>query len=344
MARTLGRWQAVLLGTVLLVGSALAVLGLYTVGNRQWIWGDNFHVRTGFRQIRGIEAGTTVRVQGIEAGIVESVLPPATPGGDVLLRLRLSGKVRHLVRSDAIVHIASEGMLGGKALEITPGSATSKPVEEDALLASQTPTELTDVLGQVTSTLESLREGQGTIGKLLKDPEAYARLVTLLQQSQETMASFQQDADGLKRLPVFRGYVEDPQTLLVRANCEQNRQCFAESDLFPPGRAVLTEDGRQRLDGLAPWLAGLKHKGSEIVVVSYADPKNPNPAAAKTLTRQQSEAVCTYLKAHHTVQKMGWFTSRKVTALGLGTSLPPLPSQEDLPPDRVEVLVFVPQG
>src|SRR5207237_9875810 len=111
-----------------------------------------------------------------------------------------------------------------------------------------------------------------------------------------------------------------------------------------PGRAVLTADGRRRLDELAPWLAGLKHKGSEIVVVTYADPQAPNPNVARTLTRQQSEAVCTYLKGQHAVQKMGWFSSRKVAALGLGTSPPPMPEKEPLPSGRIEVLVFVPQG
>ena len=50
------------------------------------------------------------------------------------------------------------------------------------------------------------------------------------------------------------------------------------------------------------------------------------------------------MKGQHAVQKMGWFSSRKVAALGLGTSPPPLAEKEALPPARVEVLVFVPQG
>jgi hypothetical protein len=98
------------------------------------------------------------------------------------------------------------------------------------------------------------------------------------------------------------------------------------------------------LDELAPWLEGLKHKGSEVVVVAYADPKTANPTTAQTVTRKQSEAVCDYLKSHHAIQKMGWFTSRKVVALGLGANPPLEPEKERLPADRVEVLVFVPQG
>lgn len=344
MTRSLSRWQAAVLGLVVVFGVVLTSAGVFAVGSRQWLWGDTFHVRAGFREIRGVEAGTRVRVQGIEAGEVEAVEPPAVPGGPVLLRLRLDGRMRHLVRADASVQIVSEGMIGGKVLAIDPGSADAEPVRDGALLASRPTAELTDVLGQVSQTLQGIREGEGTVAKLMQDPEAYAALVGLLKQSRDTMASVQQDADALKRLPVVRSYVEDPHALLVRPNAERNRQCFAEADLFEPGRAVLSAAGRKRLDELAPWLAGLKHRGSEIVVAAYADPQTANPTLARTLTRQQSEAVCDYLKEQHSVQKLSWFSSRRVTPLGCGTDPPPLPESEPLPPARIEVLVFVPQS
>ena len=94
---------------------------------------------------------------------------------------------------------------------------------------------------------------------------------------------------------------------------------------------------------LLPWLAGIKNKGSEIVVVAYADPRSSTPPVGLMVTRQQSQAVCDYLKAHHKVQKLGWFSSRNVIPLGLGTQTPPLPETEILPPDRIEVQVFLPQ-
>jgi outer membrane protein OmpA-like peptidoglycan-associated protein len=344
MSRSLSRLQAVLLGTVVLLGLGLATAGLFAIGNRQWLWSDTFHVQAGFPQIRGVEVGTRVRVQGIEGGEVEAVLSPASPGSDVVLRLRLDGKLRPLIRADASVQIVSEGMIGGKVLEIHPGTSSAPPIPNDALLASRPSVELTDVLDQVSAALDGMRDGQGTVGKLLNDPQAYSDLVTTIRQGRETLSSFQQGADAIKRLPVVRNYTEDPLSLLVRPNCERNRKCFAETDLFPRGRAVLTVEGRQRLDELAPWLDGLKHKGSEVVVVAYADPETTAPSVARKLTEEQSKAVCDYLKAQHAVQKMGWFSSRKVAALGLGSAAPPEAEKERLPPSRIEVLVFVPQG
>ena len=348
MSRGLSRPQALVLGLTVLAGLGLAVVGLFAIGSRGWFGKDALHVRVGFREIRGVEVGTRVRIQGIDAGEVIAIAPPESPDGPVVLRLSLKSDYRRLVRGNSTVQIVSEGMLGNKVLEIHRRAAKAgQPDEaaaEDALLDSEASTELADVLGQVQQTLKGIQGGEGTLGKLTRDPQAYDALLALLQQGRETMVSIGQSADAVKHLPVMRNYVEDPTALLVRPNCERNRQCFSESELFEPGRAVLTAQGRERLDTLAPWLEGMKHKGSEVVVVAYADPRSAVPALAQTITRQQSESVCDYLKKQHAIQKMGWFSSRKVTPLGQGVMPPPAPERDALPASRVEVLVFVPQS
>jgi phospholipid/cholesterol/gamma-HCH transport system substrate-binding protein len=329
---------------VVLLALALAGTGLFAVGDREFLWNRTFEIQAGFAEVRGVEVGTPVRIQGMTAGKVVAVGAPASPGDSVVLRLRLDNRLRSLVRSDSVVQIVGEGLIGGKVLEIGPGTSGAGPVEDNARLASKPPAEISDLLGRVDNAISELGKAQGTVAKLMHDPQAYDKVVAALQQTHDTLAAVQQDAEALKRLPVVRGYVEDPQALLVRPDCERNRQCFAETDLFEPGRAILTEEGRRRLDDLGPWLAGLKQKGSEVVVVAYADPRVTAPGVARPLTARQSEAVCEYLKAHHSVQKLGWFSSRKVVPLGLGNSAPPAPEAENLPAARVEVIVFIPQG
>ncbi|MGH7226812.1 MAG: MlaD family protein, partial [Gemmataceae bacterium] len=335
MSRSLSRPQALLLGLIVLLSVGLAVVGLFAVGSRGWFGKEPLHVRVGFREIRGVEVGTRVRLQGIDAGEVVNILPPETPDSPVVLRLALKDEYRRLVRASSTVQIVSEGMLGGKVLEIhrgkpKPGQADELAVE-DALLESEAGTELADILGQVKQTLQGIQNGDGTLGKLARDPKAYNALLDLLHQGRDTMASIGQSADAVKHMPIVRDYIEDATDLLVRPNCERNRQYFAEAELFEPGRAVLTAQGRQRLDNLAPWLEGMKHKGSEVVVVAYADPRRAKPSLAQALTRQQSEAVCDYLKKQHAIQKMGWFSSRKVTPLGQGVHAPPAPERDPLP-------------
>jgi phospholipid/cholesterol/gamma-HCH transport system substrate-binding protein len=336
VSRSLSRWQAILLGIVVLIGLGLGGVGLFAVGSRSWFAGDSFHVRAGFKGVQGVEPGTRVRVQGIDAGEVVAVEPPATPGSNVVLRMRIDGKMRSLIRGDATVQIVGEGLIGGKVVEINPGTTGAEPVQDNALLASRPTTELTDVLAEVKTTLQSVREGDGAMGK---------EVMATLGQTRDTMASFEKTSDAVRRLPIVNSYAQDAQKLLVRPGHERIPYVFAEADLFEPGRATLTEPGRHRLDDLAPKLKGsLMHDKAELVVVAHADPKATSARDARSVTESQSAAVLEYLKEHHSVQKAGVVSWRATTALGLGTD--PVPGEDKdakLPPARVEVLVFVPQ-
>src|SRR5262249_48130331 len=159
--------------------------------------------------------------------------------------------------------------------------------------------------------------GKGTLGRLATDPSLFDQLKKSAQRLDEAAASAKATLDAFKKVPLFGKYVEDSRGLLVRPGFERNPKVFKESDLFRPGRATRTADGEGRLDSLKGWLDGLKHKGSEVVVVAYADPQAPDPAVAKTVTDQQSKAVADYLVKQLKAQKMGLLSwSRKVTPLG----------------------------
>jgi hypothetical protein len=343
VSRTLSTLQAILLGLLLLAGVGLIGATVFAVGSRKWFGSDALHIRAGFPSVQGVEIGTKVRIRGMDAGEVVSVETPESTEAAVELRLRVHGKFRHLVRKNATVQIVSVGMLGGKAVEINPGTEKADPVEDDAVLKSKPTTELTDVLEQVRSTLDSVVEGQGTVGKLARDPQAYDALVGTLKSIQGAAHSIQADAEAVKKVPLLGGYVEDPRALLDRPGHERNRKWFREAALFEPGRAVLTRQGKAELDGLGSWFEGLNHSGSEVVVVAYADPASPDPAAARKLTQEQSKAVLEYLREKHKVQKLGFLSWRTVTALGMGVNPSPTKEREKLPAPRVEVLIFVPQ-
>lgn len=338
MTRSLSRLQAILLGVVVLVGLGLAGFGVFAVGNRQWLWSKPFHVTVGFAQLRGIEVGTPVRVQGIGAGEVVEVDVPEKIGGAVRVRLRLDAKLRHLLRTDAAAQIVSEGMLGGRAIEIDPGSAAAEPLADGGTIASRTTFELSDVVTQLVNMLQALEKEKGRFVEVADNTN------TLLRKGTDTFEALQQVAEGIKRVPLLRNYVEDPNQLVVRPNSERNRQWFATSDLFESGRAVLTGPGQERLKRLVPWMLGLtRHDGAEVVVLAYAEPGSTDSSVAKTVTQQQADTVGSFLKDNGAIYKQAGLLSRKLTTRGFGTATPPTQEKEALPASRVEVIVYVPQ-
>ena len=156
MLREIGRWRALANASFALAVLALGGFGLYQVAGRQWRVQPTFHVRARFETIGGVEAGHRVRIQGIDAGVVERVVPPREAGGPVELVLRLDDRLRGLVRRDAVARIVSEGLVGAKLIELTPGKPGSAPVAELDMMASEKPIEMTDLMQKAAASLARL--------------------------------------------------------------------------------------------------------------------------------------------------------------------------------------------
>jgi phospholipid/cholesterol/gamma-HCH transport system substrate-binding protein len=330
------------------------------VGSRGWYGKNALHVRVGFAEVRGIEVGTRVRIRGVDAGEVVSVniTSPEESQGVVLLRLRIKAGYRDQVRTNSTVQIVSEGMIGGKVLEIRPPKSGTLPgpvAGEEELLRSEPSADLSDVLTQVSDVLQGMSSGKEGVGRELvaairsikqaadTGKEALEYSKKALDKGEEALAAIQQAADASKRMPLVRSYVTNPIDILVRSKDERLRKVSREAELFAPGRAELTPGGKAKLDEVAAWMNKQKQRGSEIVVVSYADPaRNANASTAQKITEQQAETVVDYLKDHHNVHSTGWISSRRVVPLGMGTRPAPEP-EPGLPAARVEMIVFVPR-
>jgi phospholipid/cholesterol/gamma-HCH transport system substrate-binding protein len=174
MSRKLTRFQAAFLGMLVITTLGLGALGLMALNERSGWGGDNFRVHAGFQDVGGVEVGTRVRIQGMDAGEIEAIEPPENSGEPVRLRLRVSGKYRHLVREDAKVQIAGDALLAGKIVRILPGTASSRIVEDHAELKSDVQPDvmegiasaankLNKLLIEVDDAMQTLRKNDGSV-------------------------------------------------------------------------------------------------------------------------------------------------------------------------------------
>jgi phospholipid/cholesterol/gamma-HCH transport system substrate-binding protein len=311
-----------------------------------------------------------VRLQGIDAGVVETLVPPSEPGRPVRLVLRVDDRLRGLVRVDATAKILTEGVVGAKVVEVVPGKPGAPALGPDGLIASEPATELTDLLkraagslqrldaataaaaeglGEVHAIAASVRKGEGSLGKLVTDDEAYEKLVALSEKGDRTLRDLEENLDALKQTWPLSRYFDnrayfDRARVLYQPGSERDSQTLAAEDLFEPGRSVLTAAGRRRLDEIGAWFKKVKRPASEVVIAAFTD----NPAEtdlALVLTQEQAEAVKTYLASRYKIHSAGWFSSRKVAAVGFGTEAPRTPpAGPPRPARRIEVIVFTPQA
>lgn len=371
MGPRIGRWRA-----LANVGFVLAVLGLagygvVEVSKRRWGWQSTIPVRVEFANIGGLAEGDRVRLQGVDAGVVEGVVPPRVPGQPVGLLLRVDGRLRGMIRADATARIMTEGVVGAKVLEIVPGAPDAPPLPASGLIASEPSVEVADLLKQATASLAridavaaaateglaevnaiaaTVRKGEGSLGKLVMEDEAYQRLVALSAKGEGTLRDLEENLDALKRTwPLSRYFNSraffDRESVLFQPGSERDSQTVRAEDLFEPGRSVLTVIGRSRLDAIGKWFLSVKRPTSEVVIAAFTD-MPADGELARILTQEQANAVKSYLVSKHKISTSGWFGSRKVAAVGFGIDAPrgSPPVTPSPPSRRIEVVVFTPQA
>jgi phospholipid/cholesterol/gamma-HCH transport system substrate-binding protein len=370
MQHQISRWRA--LFNVGFVVATLAVAGfaVVQVASRQWRVQETFRVRARFTAIAGLEVGHRVRIQGIDAGVVEAIEPPRAPREPVTLVFRVDQRLRPLVRSDAVARIVSEGVVGAKVVEIAPGMPDAPPLSDAGFIAVETPIEMADLLrdartslkrvdavasaaekglGEINAIATSIRKGEGSLGKLVQDEQAYQKLVALSDRSEHALHDMEENLAALKRTWPFSRYFNeraffDRDRVLFHPNAERDSQFLLERDLFEPGRAVLTTGGRAKLDAIAAWSKKHFRANTEMVIAAFTDDQN-DPDLAQILTQEQADAVRKYLVTRHSIDSIGWFSSRKVAAVGFGAQVPRGSGEDGAKPARrrVEFILFTPQ-
>lgn len=160
-----------------------------------------------FDSVAGLESGMKVKASGMDVGKVKSLR--LLPDGKVEATLAVWEKIPFFADYKVVVKDVSP--LGGKYVDIEPGDAAKPPVEPDkselkgqarsnvlaeggALVADirEDVKRMFDNLRQIT---ESIREGQGTLGRLYKDAKLYDDLAATVKELR-TFAGKLNSAEG----------------------------------------------------------------------------------------------------------------------------------------------------
>ena len=139
--------------------------------------------------------------------------------------------------------------------------------------------------------------------------------------------------------------------MLVRPTCRREAVNYNTVNLFEPGSAIMTDEGRTHLMYVVKWLKAVENDRAEVVVTALCDPndRTQTSASAAELTRKQAESVIEFCKAHG-AHRIGWGSrigvrsGRSMTPVGLGFGPSPVVEKDPLPPSYVQVLLFTPQG
>jgi phospholipid/cholesterol/gamma-HCH transport system substrate-binding protein len=214
MTRT-ARLGAFILGALILFG-----VGVFLIGDRQYLFTRTYRLHVPFDTVAGLDSGSVVRSGGVRIGIVDKIEMPRHAGEKVTVVLRLKRATREVIRKDSVALIESEGLLGAKFVSVSFGSKESEPVRDGDTIASRPPLEYGDLAKKVSATLETVDtavgslqsivakvdRGEGTIGALINDKKVAQDLNRTMSEAKAGVTAFREDMEALKSNPLLRGH------------------------------------------------------------------------------------------------------------------------------------------
>jgi phospholipid/cholesterol/gamma-HCH transport system substrate-binding protein len=132
---------------VLVGGGVLAAalaFGIYAVQSTGFsLRTEGYPLTASFRSLEGVNVGTDVRLAGVKVGTVTSMeLNPDTFRADATMIIREGVAIP----DDSAVVVASEGLLGGNYVEISPGGSPFPFAPGDEILDTQGAVSLVSLL------------------------------------------------------------------------------------------------------------------------------------------------------------------------------------------------------
>ena len=147
-----------------------------------------------FDRVGGLATGDAANVSGVQVGRVTSV---EIVGDSVRVKAKVSGSID--IRADAVASIQSAELMGGKLVEIKPGSA-SEPLGEDASISgSYAPGigEVASTFGTQAAKVSAIMEDIKTVTQRLKSLFASEEETQTIQSALRHIAATSQRLDSL---------------------------------------------------------------------------------------------------------------------------------------------------
>jgi len=188
------RWSQLKVGVIVLISVAIltTLLFLLTSSSGMSLFSHKLTITTYFENAAGLRAGAAVNLQGVTIGNVKSVTVTSaqdrklTP---VQVVMKIDPKYQAGLHTDSKAALSTVGVLGDTIVDINSQVATGPmlrdgdelkteetPSIQDVVKASQGTIEsLNIILAKMNNIVDNLQSGNGSVGKLLNDPELYNR-------------------------------------------------------------------------------------------------------------------------------------------------------------------------
>lgn len=178
------------LGVFVLAGLALTITGFYLIGKNRSLFGSNFELKARFSNLNGLMKGNNVLYSGIQAGTVKSIR--IVNDTTIQISMLIDEDLKPFIHKNALVSIGTEGLMGNKVVQITPGQGKAIAVVPGDILNARKSIIIDEMFQTLARTNENIlhisevlkvavmQVNNSEIWKLLEDKETAVQLRSTL--------------------------------------------------------------------------------------------------------------------------------------------------------------------
>lgn len=183
---------------------------------------EKLRLKARFAAADGLREGSEVQLAGVRIGKVEEVtlLPPDSPEDAKVEAVMIVDKelnnepITERIRTDSTAQLVATSILANdKMINVTPGSSKGDAVTENHILDSKesisinqltrTGNELLEQINKLSipanEILNKANQGEGTLGRIINDPNLYKNLDTAVAETRLTVVKLQTTLDKVNR-------------------------------------------------------------------------------------------------------------------------------------------------
>ena len=197
-------WSELKIGIVSLLALIIASFLIFMVSGSGGFFWQRYGLKTVFPDIQGLKVGAPVRVAGVEIGSVKKI---DFIGDKVEVAMEVGKEQMERITDRSTASLGSISLLGEAAVDITPNSQGT-PIPEWGYVRSGPPPgslataaeAATRSLETTNALLEEVRQGRGTLGKLVTDDTLYQQLNDFVESAEAVTRGINSGRGTLGRL------------------------------------------------------------------------------------------------------------------------------------------------
>ncbi len=206
------------LGAFVTLGIIILGTGIFFMGDTKKLFSTTFRISAVFKDVNGLQVGNSVRFAGINVGTIDAI--EIMTDTVIKVDMVIDVKTQKFIKKDAKATIGSDGLMGNRIMNISPGTTPFEKIEDNDLIGTTIPVSFDDMLltfketvdntalitGDLATIMGNIKSGRGTIGKLFMDTVFADNLDKTILNVKQGTKGFKQNMDAAQHSILLRGF------------------------------------------------------------------------------------------------------------------------------------------